>query len=517
MCASRKNPPQPAHTRPMKKRFGRLAEPAPAEEPLSGEPVTPEGLAQLFTDCEDFMLRTIRLGGASGGLRAALCCLDGMVSSGAVSESVLRPLTDPERFGDMESPEEAARRLCEGLAYFYAARKRTCLEETTEDLLCGCCAVVFDGVAVTFETKQPQGRGVEKSELEKSVKGAKDSFTEVYRQNTALLRQRIRTPELKLAAVTLGRRTRTKAAVVYLQGVTNRDVVEELKQRLGEIDIDGALTTGSLEEYLLHRHSPFPQLTVTEKPDRFALELLEGRAGLLVDGLPFGFLMQGTLAQQLKVTEDRASHPLVASMLTLVRYAALFISVLLPALYVTITVYHQEMLPDKLLLSVIRSKQDVPFSTAAETLGMLLAFELLQEAGLRLPESVGETVSIIGALIVGQSAVEARVISPIVVIVVAVAGITGYTTPNQDLAAALRLCRFALVLLGLVLGIYGLVFGFILLTYYLCTLESFGTAYLSPFCDGSAGQLLRALLRLPLKRVKRRPAALHPEDVRNQK
>ncbi len=488
-----------------------------AEPGLAGAPLCPESLLQAFADCGDFTLRPIRLGGASGSLRASLCCLEGMVSSSAVSESVLRPVTDPERFRGVEAPEDAADLLCEGLAYFYAARKRLRLEETIEDLLSGSCALVFDGAAVTFETKQPQSRGVEKSEMEKTVKGAKDSFTEVYRQNTALLRQRIRTTELKLAELTLGRRTRTKAAVVYIRGLTSGEVVEELRQRLAEIDVDGVLTTGSLEEYLLKRNSPFPQLTVTEKPDRFALELLEGRAGLLVDGLPFGFLMQGTLAQQLKVTEDRASHPLAASVLTLLRYAALFLSLLLPALYVVVTVYHQEMLPDQLLLSVIRSKQDVPFSTAAETLGMLLAFELLQEAGLRLPESVGETVSIIGALIVGQSAVEARVISPIVVIVVAVAGITGYTTPNQDLAAALRLCRFALVLLGLGLGIYGLVFGLILLTYYLCTLESFGTAYLAPFCGGSAGELLRALLRLPLKKLRERPAALHPEDVRNQR
>ncbi len=481
------------------------------------EPLSPESLQQVFADCGDFNLRRIRLGGAGGRLRAALCWLDGMVSGSAVSGDVLRPVTESERFGGAASPREAAQLLCEGLAWFYAARRRDTLAEVTEDLLCGCCAVVFDGTAVTFETKQPQSRGVEKSETEKAVKGAKDAFTEVFRQNTALLRQRIRSPELKLEESALGRRTRTRVAVVYLRGVTNRAVVEELKQRLSEIDIDGALTTGSLEEYLLPRLSPFPQLTVTERPDRFALELLEGRAGLLVDGLPLGFLMQGTLAQQLKVTEDRAGHPLIASALTLLRYAALFLSLLLPALYVTVTVYHQEMLPDKLLLSVIRSKQDVPFSTAAETLGMLVAFELLQEAGLRLPESIGETVSIIGALIVGQSAVEARVISPIVVIVVAIAGITGFTTPNQDLASALRLCRFALVLLGLGMGLYGLVFGLMLLTYYLCTLESFGTAYLSPFCDGDGGELLRALLRLPLRRIRRRPAALHPEDGRNQK
>ncbi len=490
------------------------ADPAP---PPSPEPLSMESLERVFADCADFVRRSIRLGGASGSLKASLCCLEGLVSGSAVSESVLRPVTEQARFGGVLTPEAAADRLCEGLAWFYSCRRRTGLEEVTEDLLDGCCAVVFDGLAVTFETKQPQSRGVEKSETEKSVKGAKDAFTEVCRQNTALLRQRLRTPELKLTELTLGRRSRTKAAVAYIRGLTNASVVEELLRRLSEIDVDGALACGSLEEYLLPRLSPFPQLTVTEKPDRFAQELLEGRAGLLVDGLPLGFLTQGTLAQQLKVSEDRASHPLTASVLTLLRYAAMLLSLLLPALYVVVTIYHQEMLPDKLLLSVIRSRQDVPFSTAAETLGMLVAFELLQEAGLRLPESVGETVSIIGALIVGQSAVEARVLSPIVVIVVAVAGITGYTTPNQDLAAALRLCRLGLVLLGLGLGLCGLVFGLILLTYYLCTLESFGTPYLSPFCDGDGKALLRAVLRLPLKRVRRRPAALRPEDVRNQK
>ena len=270
------------------KRKGKESAPE-APETLLPEPVRPESLARAFEDCEDFSLRRIRLGGASGTLTAALCCLDGMVSGGAVSESVLRPVTASERFGGVASPEEAAEKLCEGLAYFYAARKRTALGEVEDDLLQGCCAVVFDGLAVTFETKQPQSRGVEKAEMEKSVKGAKDSFTEVYRQNTALVRQRIRTPELKLSEATLGRRTRTKAAVVYIRGLTNRQVVEEVKRRLEEIDVDGALTTGSLEEYLLERHSPFPQLTVTERPDRFALELLEGRAGLLVDGLPFGF------------------------------------------------------------------------------------------------------------------------------------------------------------------------------------------------------------------------------------
>lgn len=335
--------------------------------------------------------------------------------------------------------------------------------------------------------------------------------------NTALVRRRLRTSDLKLTELELGRRSRTKTAVLYLSGLTDPRTVAQVTERLNAADVDGALTAGSIEAYLLPERSPFPRLTLTERPDRFAMELLKGRVGVLADGVPLGFLTQGTLADQMKVPEDSTGHWLIASLLTLLRYAAMLLSVLLPAVYVAITMYHQEMIPTKLMRSIIQSKQDVPFSTAAEALSMLIAFELLQEAGLRLPETIGETVSIIGALIVGQSAVEAKVISPIVVIVVAIAGICGYTMPNQDLAAALRLCRFGLVLLSLGLGLFGIVVGTILLIYYLCTLESFGTAYLSPFCDGKPGDVLRALLRLPLRAVRERPAWLHPKDRRQQK
>ena len=488
----------------------------PPAPPAPGA-VSGEALNALFSGCADYNTRTVRVGGTGGTLTAQLVSLDGMVDGDMVSEAVLRPLTDEQRFGDVKTPETAAALLSEGLGYYYSAKLRHSLADTAQDLLNGWCAVVFDGVAVTFETKNVTGRSVEKPEQEKMVKGGKEAFTERIRMNTVLLRRRLRTPDLKLRELSLGRRSRTKAAILYVEGLTNEAVVSEVTERLGSIDVDGALTAGTIEEYLLPRRSPFPQLTLTERPDRFAMELLQGRAGILVDGIPLGFLTQATLAQQLKVPEDGTGHWLIASLLTLLRWAAMLISVLLPAVYVAITMYHQEMIPTKLMLSIIQSKQGVPFSTAAETLGMLIAFELLQEAGLRLPESIGETVSIIGALIVGQSAVEARVISPVVVIVVAIAGITGYTMPNQDLAAALRLCRFGLVILSLAMGLFGIVAGSTLILYYLCTLESFGTAYLSPFSDAEGMETLRALLRFPLHRNKERPECLHPENVRNQR
>jgi hypothetical protein len=238
---------------------------------------------------------------------------------------------------------------------------------------------------------------------------------------------------------------------------------------------------------------------------------MEGRVGIIIDGLPLGFMAPGTFSQFFKVPEDHANHFLVASGLTLLRYFSLILALILPAFYVSVTMYHQEMLPLKLMESIIEAKQSVPFPTAFEVLGMLVAFELLQEAGLRLPAPIGETVSIFGAIIVGQSAVEAKVVSPIVVIVIALAGIAGYTVPNQDTAVAVRICRFILVIMAVFMGMFGLAIGVALMLYHLSSLETLGVPYMAPFagCDGK--HFFRALLRFPMKSKSVREPELKPE------
>ena len=240
----------------------------------------------------------------------------------------------------------------------------------------------------------------------------------------------------------------------------------------------------------------------TERPDKLAAALTDGHAALIADGLPLAFVTPMSLPDLICTNEDGAQHFIPASFLRILRWSALFISLFLPALYLAASMYHAEMIPAELLLSVIESKQSVPFSTTVEVLGMLFAFELLQEAGLRLPNPVGQTVSIIGALIVGQSAVEAKVISPIAVIVVALAGIAGYTVPSQDLGAALRLSRFGLAAAGALAGMYGVVLGALLLLGHLCSLESFGRAYI-PVGRGTGGIFLR---RPPWRDLIRDPA-----------
>jgi hypothetical protein len=230
-----------------------------------------------------------------------------------------------------------------------------------------------------------------------------------------------------------------------------------------------------------------------------------------------GFLAPASFVQFMKMPEDNAYHFITASILTLLRYFAITVSLLLPAVYVAVAMYHQEMLPTRLMQTIIASKQAVPFPTAVEILSMLAAFELLQEAGLRLPDTVGKTVSIIGALIVGQSAVDAKVASPVVVIVVALAGIAGYTIPNQDLSAAVRIWRFAFVIAAVCGGFFPVMSLFCLLIYRLCSLDSFGVDYMYPFSQGGAVMILRALLKPPLYSEKLRWPDTGSVDRRKQR
>jgi len=491
----------------------------PEKNPKYSDPVSAQALQNIFADCADFSLRAVRPGGRDlPGV--SLCWIDGLTDGDAVADDVLCPLTDASRFGRARTQRECAALIAGGAVWACSLHRCTMADDVVQDLLRGWCAVVFDGLgeAVTFETKSGNVRAVGTPTVEKSVKGGKDAFVEALRTNTAAVRRRVRDAALKLEQVSVGRKSATAVALLWIDGVTNPTVLEAVRARLADIDADGLTAAGGLEQYLTDRPlSPFPQLLHTERPDKFAAELLAGRIGLLADGLPVGFLLPATLAQFMKVAEDRAQHFFAASALTLLRWLSTLISLLLPALYVAVSMYHPEMIPAKLLLSIIEAKQRVPFSVAVEVLAMLLAFALLIEAGIRLPDPVGDTVSIIGALIVGQSAVDARVVSPVTVIVVATAAICGFTQPSRDMGAALRMARVGMVVLAITLGMFGLTIGLAVLVWYLCTLENFGVAYVSPLGEGGTREILRALTRPPLPAEKLRERALHTPDKRSQK
>lgn len=473
----------------------------------------------IFSDCADFESRDIAWALDEDRL-LYVCWIDGIVSGKDVSQDIIRPMTDIFRAGHFQSEQEIFDAILTGAVYSCSVSSCEDTDTVLSMLTHGHCALIFNSLkkAICFEVKTASLRAVSEPSLEKSVKGAKDSFVEALRVNTSLVRRRIASPKLKVIESTVGRKSRTKVSLMFIEGIASPAVVSACAKRLDELDIDSLIATGNLEEYIVDCPlSPFPQLLHTERPDRFSQYLLEGRIGLITDGIPIGLVLPVTFADFMKVTGDSSNSYIIVSALIILRWMSLLISVFLPAIYVSVAMYHQEMLPTRLLLSIIDAKQNVPFSTALEVVGMLMSFELLQEAGLRLPNPIGDTVSIIGALIVGQSAVEAQVVSPIAIIVVALAGIAGYTLPSQDLGAAVRFTRFIMVIVSVFAGLFGVGVVSCILLVHLASIDSFGVNYTAPLSDGKPFALLRLLLRPPKSMVKFRNPIFGSFDRRKQK
>lgn len=467
-------------------------------------------LRALFGGSADVAERQI----TAGGQKLDVLFLDGLTSGGDIAEQVLRPLMQTVQPGSMQAVLAQAE---QARVYCAVAERVTAPEDAADKLLHGYCVVVFPGTgaALCFETKTDTRRGPSAPESENTVKGAKDAFTETMRINTSLLRRHLRSAQLRFVQKTVGLRSQTAVTVCFLADLTDPALVRRMEQRLAAIDIDGMLTPASVEEYVTgSRKTAFPLLQYTERPDTFCQGLLNGQVGLLVDGLPLGYLAPVGLGRLMRSPEDRATDFFSASMLRLLRYAALGVSLLLPALYAAMAMFHQQMLPTKLLLSIIESKQNVPFSTLLEVLGLLCAFELLQQAGLHLPQAVGTAVSIIGGLVVGTAAVDAKLVSPAALIVTASSGICGFTLPNRELSDAVRLWRFVLTVLAGLWGLFGVTVGLLLLLTELAGLESLGRSYLSPF---GRAEVKGALVRPRLVRQKWRDGALKPMDDQSQR
>ena len=467
-------------------------------------------IAAQFEDAADFETRKV----LCGGQLLTVLFLDGLTSGRDIAEQVVRPLA---QMTDEAREEVLYTRALQGGVWCASVKEPESTQQAAELLVNGFCVILFpkSGKALGCEVKTGEKRSPSPPETENTVKGAKDAFTETLRTNTSLVRRHLRTPGLRLTETVIGKRTLTKVTVCWIDRLTDPELPRRMQERLSSIDIDGALSPAAIEEYVTgSRRTAFPLLEYTERTDHFCQGLLDGQVGLLADGLPLGYLAPVGLGRLMRSPEDRATDFFSASMLRLLRYAALGLSLLLPALYAAMAMFHQQMLPTKLLLSIIESKQNVPFSTLLEVLGLLCAFELLQQAGLHLPQAVGTAVSIIGGLVVGTAAVDAKLVSPAALIVTASSGICGFTLPNRELSDAVRLWRFVLTVLAGLWGLFGVTVGLLLLLTELAGLESLGRSYLSPF---GRAEVKGALVRPRLVRQKWRDGALKPMDDQNQR
>ena len=488
--------------------------PHPRREPRCPLPLSPDNLNTVFAHCADFKRRTLSVGTKT----VTVCWLDGMAKTERLNDYVLRPLARDER---LASAPELFPLLEGGALYAQQATPTDSMDEAALALVNGSCILFCPGTdrGLLLPVATEEKRTILEPSNEPALKGSRESFVESVRTNTSLVRRRLRAPELRIREQIVGRQSLTPVDVVYLEGIADPKAVELVEQRLARMDIDGIQSAGDLEEYLVDgTRTPFPLLADTQRPDRFCRGLLEGRVGVLCDGLPLGFLLPGTLDLSFRTGQDRAYHWMAATALRLLRYFCALLTLLLPGLYIALVTYHPEAIPVKLALSIAAAKQDVPFSTIFEVLTMLLAFEVVQEAGLRFPGPIGATVSILGGLVVGNAAVEAHIVSPAVLIAVAIAGVAGYTVPGQDLSHALRLFRFLLAILASVGGLFGLAAGWGFLVLHLAGLESFGVPYLAPFTAGAGVHLSEpSLIRAPLPRSKWRSGASDTRNRRNQR
>ena len=457
--------------------------------------VTADAVRALLSGSGDLQSRALRVG-LTSCVAVTVLWIDGSACCEQLAEALLRPLSDPVRLGDVTCSREAERRIRNGAVWAGAVQRETEPEAVAQALSAGFAAVVFDAtrIALCFEVKAPIGRSVAEAQTEKSVKGARDAFVETLRVNTALIRRRLTTPRLRLQERAIGEKSETRVSLFYIEGAAPPAAVEAVTHRLQTLDPKAILGIGDLEPQLVHgARTIFPLLEHTERPDKFAAALLRGRVGLIADGMPVGFLLPTTLAGLMRTPEDRSGPAPLSSLLAVLRYLAALISVLLPALYVAAVLWHREMIPMRLLQSFIRAEADVPFSPWVVMLGLLVSFELLQEAGLRLPVAIGQTVSIIGALLIGEAAVQAKLASPIAIVIVAVAGISGYNLPSQELGGTVRALRLLYVIPAALSGLLGLACAAAATVWHLATLESLGTAYLYPFADSDGG-LRRTML-----------------------
>jgi len=473
-------------------------------------------LEALFSKASDFNTRKFKLGDEE--VKATLVYVQGIVNKGFINDTILRELMIVSRNQDLKLSRSYSNLIDlieDRLLTMGTIERRDEFTTIIDDMLCGHAVLLIDGYdeAISIPIPTREVRNVAEPETESVVRGPREGFVESIDINLSLVRGRIKTPDLKFESFRLGRVSKTDITVAYIEGIAPQDLIDEVLNRVKRIDIDIVNESGIIEQLIEDDpFSPFPQISNTERPDGVASSLNEGRVSIFVDGTPFVLVMPSVFVHFLQANEDYYQRFFFSSFVRMLRFVAFLVALLGPSVYIAITTFHQEMIPTKLLLSIVASRAGVPFPALVEALIMEIAFEFLREAGIRLPKTVGQAVSIVGALVVGEAAVQAGLVSQAMVIVVALTGIASFMIPAYSFALGVRLIRFGVMFLAASWGMFGITFAVLALLIHLCSLRTFGVPYLSPITPVDWEALKDSFIKVPEWFKNSRPSYLVKDD-----
>jgi spore germination protein KA len=475
-------------------------------------------IRQKTGNSSDVVVRQLKMG-RNSDIKTAIVYIEGIVDNQSIQEFLLQSMLKDD---DKEKliQDDALDRISEDMMTVGNVSSFNTWDDLFLSLMAGDTLVLVDGIAKALSacTQGGEKRSISESTTQMVVRGPKGAFTESIATNTSMVRRIIKTPDLWMESLKVGRVTKTDVTLMYIHGIANDQVIEEVRQRLNKIDIDSILESGYIEQLIEDQTmTPFPTIFNTERPDTVAGNLFEGRIAIFVDGTPFVLIAPAVFIQFFQSAEDYYVRFDIATSIRLLRILMFIISLIAPATFVAVTTFHQEMVPTTLIVAIAAQREAVPFPGFVEALLMEITFEILREAGIRLPKAIGSAVSIVGALVIGQAAVQASIVSPAMVIIVSITAIASFATPSFDMAISARLLRFLFMIGAATFGFYGIILIFLMMVVHLCSLRSFGVPYMAPFAPFIPVNNGDTFIRLPWWTLRQRPRLISANTVREGK
>ncbi|WP_166242220.1 spore germination protein [Paenibacillus turpanensis] len=476
-------------------------------------------LQTIFGKSMDLIIEPVHIGGNKG----LVCYLQAMADLKTITDRILHPLSAASALTRNEKGTEWSTenwtkfgdQLFAGILHEYTESEQSAVQK----LLGGYTLVAIDGIpsVLLLFAEQSNKRSISEPSTQTIIKGPKESFIEDLFTNLNLLRKRIKNASLRFESFTIGKETGTGVVLAYIDGIINNEILEEIRTRLHKINTNAILESATVEEFVTDKSfTPFPLVYNTERPDTVTAHLLSGKAAILVDGTPFVLTVPVIFNDFAVSSEDYYQSFFMGSFLRLIRHFAFMISLLLPSMYVAVISFHHELIPTPLIITILAQREGVPFPAVVEAFLMELTFEILREAGVRMPRAVGGTISIVGGLVIGQAAVEAGIISNAMVIVVALTAIASFVAPVYNFSNASRLLRFVFMIIAGFMGLYGVLLGLMMMVGHLCSLRSFGISYLSPIAPFFSADQKDTFVRFPAWSMKKRPETFRSPNQTKQ-